>query len=42
MNLKNLDIKLSYDSIQDDLYGDFFIPVLSNSVECKRFGGTFS
>ena len=24
------------------MYGDFFIPVLSNSVECKRFGGTFS
>ena len=42
MSLKNLDLQFSYDSIRDDLYGDFFIPVLSNSVQCKRFGGTFS
>ena len=42
MNFQNLDIKISYDSIKDDLYDSFFIPVLSNSVECKRFGGNFS
>ena len=42
MNFQNLDIKISYDSIKDDLYDAFFIPVLSNSVECKRFGGNFS
>ena len=42
MNFQDLDIKISYDSIKDDLYDAFFIPVLSNSVECKRFGGNFS
>lgn len=42
MIFQNLDIKISYDSIQGDLYDSFFIPVLSNSIECKRFGGNFS
>ncbi len=42
MRFQDLDIQPSYDSVRDDLYDDFFVPVLSNSIECKRIGGNFS
>lgn len=40
--LKNVDIKFKYDSDKDDLVNDFYIPVLSNSVEYYRMSGYFS
>jgi superfamily II DNA or RNA helicase len=42
MRFRDLDIQPIYDSVRDDLYADFFSPVLSNSVECMRVGGTFT
>lgn len=42
MRFQDLDIKPTYDSVRDDLYADFFSPVLSNSVECMRVGGIFT
>lgn len=40
--LKTLDLDISYTSEEDDIYEDFFIPVLSKSVEYKRAVGYFS
>ena len=40
--LKTLDLDISYTSEEDDIYEDFFIPVLSTSVEYKRAVGYFS
>lgn len=40
--LKNIDLNISYTSEEDDLYEDFFIPILSTSVEYKRAVGYFS
>ena len=42
MGLKDLNLKLSYDSDCDDILNDFYIPVLSNSIEYKRSVGFFS
>jgi superfamily II DNA or RNA helicase len=42
MGLKDLNIKISYDSDKDDILNDFYIPVLSNSLEYKRSVGFFS
>jgi len=42
MTFLELTIKPNYDSVRDDLYDDFFTPVLSNSLECMRIGGNFS
>lgn len=40
--LKNADIKFKYDSDKDNLVEEFYIPVLSNSVEYYRMSGYFS
>lgn len=40
--LRNVDIKFKYDSDKDDLVNEFYIPVLSNSVEYYRMSGYFS
>ena len=40
--LKGLGLNFSYTSEDDDLFDDFFVPALSNSVEYKRAVGYFS
>lgn len=40
--LKNANIKFKYDSDKDNLVEEFYIPVLSNSVEYYRMSGYFS
>ena len=40
--LKNISFKSEYDSIDDDVYQDFFVRALSESDEYSRFGGIFS
>ena len=40
--LNELNIKFKYDSDEDDLINDFYIPVLSNSCEYYRMSGFFS
>ena len=40
--LRDLDLNISYTSEEDDIYEDFFIPVLANSIEYKRAVGYFS
>jgi len=42
MSLKNLNLKNSYDSDQDDILDNFYIPALSEAVLYKRIGGYFS
>lgn len=42
MNLKDVDIRPQYDSISDDVYGDFFNPVFRCSRRCSRVGGKFT
>lgn len=42
MNLKDLNLKRSYDSDSDDILNDFYIPSLSNSIKYKRLAGFFS
>ena len=42
MKLRNADIKPQYDSISDDVYGDFFNPVFTCSQQCARAGGRFT
>ena len=42
MSFRNLNLKPEYDSIQDDIYGDFFNKVLKISKLYSRFGGKFS
>lgn len=42
MNLKELNLKKSYDSDENDILNDFYIPALSNSVVYKRLAGFFS
>lgn len=40
--LCNLDLNSSYTSEDDDIYKDFFVPALKNSIEYKRAVGFFS
>lgn len=42
MNLKELNLKKSYDSDKDNILREFYIPVLSCSVAYKRLAGFFS
>jgi len=42
LTLKNLDFKFVYDSDEDDILNDFYIPVLSKTIKYKRLCGTFS
>lgn len=42
MNLKDLNLKKSYDSDCDNILDDFYIPALSSSVDYKRLAGYFS
>ena len=40
--LKDLNLNFSYTSEEDDIFEDFFVPALSNSIEYKRAVGYFS
>ncbi len=42
MGLKDIQLKESYDSDNDNLINDFYIPTLSNSIKYKRISGFFS
>jgi hypothetical protein len=42
MGLKDLDIKIKYDSDRDDMINDFYNPVLSESCKYYRLSGFFS
>lgn len=42
MGLKTLSFKDVYDSDEEDILNDFYIPALSNSTEYKRLAGYFS
>jgi len=42
MSLKKISLKKSYDSDNDNILKDFYIPSLSNSVVYKRLAGFFS
>ena len=41
-SFEELDIKIDYDSDEDDILHDFFIPLLANSKKYKRLAGFFS
>jgi len=41
-SFEELDIKIDYDSDEDDILHDFFIPLLENSKKYKRLAGFFS
>ena len=40
--LQNFDLKIGYNSEDDNIYKDFFVPALSNSIVYKRAVGYFS
>ncbi len=42
MNLKELNLKRSYDSDADDILNDFYIPALAASISYYRLAGFFS
>lgn len=42
MSFRSIDIKYSYESGEDDLVNDFYIPVLSNAKQYDRIAGFFS
>ena len=42
MSFKNLEIKRAYDSDEDNLVSDFYMPVLSKAVKYYRRSGFFS
>lgn len=42
MGLRELDIKPAYDSEEDDVLTDFYIPLLSQSISYNRLAGFFS
>ncbi len=42
MSLKDINIKISYNSDEDNILDDFYIPALSESIKYKRIGGFFS
>lgn len=42
MSLKDINIKIKYDSDEDDLLNDFYIPVLSEANEYYRLSGFFN
>lgn len=42
MGLKEIQLKDAYDSDEDDILNDFYIPALSNSKEYNRLAGYFS
>lgn len=42
MNLRDVVVRPQYDSIFDDVYADFFNPVLKCSRRCSRAGGRFT
>lgn len=42
MSFKALQLKASYDSIEDDIINNFYIPVLSKSISYRRLAGFFS
>ena len=41
-DFKNLHLKIKYDSDEDDVLENFYIPVLQNSISYKRIAGFFS
>lgn len=42
MSLKDLNLKVAYDSDEDDILNEFYIPALSESIIYKRLAGYFT
>jgi superfamily II DNA or RNA helicase len=42
MGLRDIQLKPAYDSDEDDILNDFYIPALSNSISYRRLAGFFS
>jgi len=42
LGLRDLDLKPAYDSDEDDILNDFYIPALSESIRYSRLAGFFS
>ena len=42
MNFKDLNVKQFYDSDEDNILNNFYIPVLSNAIKYDRLAGYFS
>jgi len=42
MGLREIQFKLAYDSDEDDVLDDFYIPALSNALSYRRLAGFFS
>ena len=42
MGLRDLDLKPAYDSEDNDVVNDFYIPALSESILYRRLAGFFS
>ena len=42
MTLKDINLKKCYDSDEDDILNEFYIPALSNSIKYDRLAGYFS
>ena len=41
-SLRELEIKSTYDSEEDDILGSFYVPVLSKAIQYDRLAGFFS
>ena len=42
MSLRDLSLKKSYDSDEDDILNSFYIPSLENSIKYQRLAGFFN
>ena len=42
MVLRDIPLKQAYDSDEDDILNDFYVPALTNSTSYKRLAGFFS
>jgi superfamily II DNA or RNA helicase len=42
MTLRDMNLKVSYDSTEDNILEDFYIPALTNSISYSRIAGFFS
>ena len=42
MSLRSIDLHISYNSDNDNILDNFYVPVLSESISYKRIGGYFS
>ena len=42
MTLQDIKLKVAYDSDEDDILNEFYIPALSESITYKRLAGYFT